>query len=74
MAGAQEVHARFPDSRYGLERDGNFHGVAFTANASTCINDHVIAYLRDGTRPASQSGADAVCAATPAPDPTQATR
>lgn len=69
VAGAKEVHRRFPDSRYVLERGGNFHGASLTANDNACLNGHVAAYLRDGTRPAPAKGPDATCAASPPPEP-----
>ncbi|MEW2353476.1 alpha/beta hydrolase [Spirillospora sp. NPDC029432] len=69
VGGAHEVHGLFPNSRFVLELGGVFHGASLTANANACVNGHVIAYLRDGTRPASREGADARCAAGPEPDP-----
>ncbi|MFG1998586.1 alpha/beta hydrolase [Spirillospora sp. NPDC048911] len=70
VRGASEVHKLFPNSRFVLERGGIFHGSSLTANANACVNGHVIAYLRDGTRPDSTKGADAYCDANPAPVPT----
>ncbi|WP_433493560.1 alpha/beta hydrolase [Micromonospora sp. CA-248089] len=69
VQGAVEVHRLFPNSRLVLERGGVFHGASLTANANACLNNHVIAYLRDGTRPNSVAGVDAHCNANPLPDP-----
>jgi pimeloyl-ACP methyl ester carboxylesterase len=69
VAGAYEVHRAFSNSRLVLERGGVFHGASLTANANACLNGHVIAYLRDGTRPTSANGVDAHCDANPLPDP-----
>jgi len=70
VAGAYEVHKLFPNSRFVLERGGNFHSTTLSANANACVNNHVIAYLKDGTRPISKQGVDASCETSPAPDPT----
>jgi pimeloyl-ACP methyl ester carboxylesterase len=67
--GALEVHKRFPSSRLILEKGGNNHGASLSANGNACLNELVSAYLGDGTRPAARPGADAVCAANPAPEP-----
>lgn len=69
VAGAHEVHRRFPNSRLVLERGGVFHGASLTANANECLNNHVTAYLRDGTRPSATTGVDASCEANPLPAP-----
>jgi pimeloyl-ACP methyl ester carboxylesterase len=71
-AGAYEVHKLFPNSRLVLERGGNFHGTALSPNGNPCMNGYVIAYLKDGTRPASRKGVDASCEANPAPEPAAA--
>lgn len=69
LAGAYDMHRRFPDSRLLLENNGYEHETSLSRNANTCINAHVSAYLEDGTRPASAKGADAACDANPAPVP-----
>lgn len=70
LAGAYDLHRRFPDSRLLVERNGYEHETSLSRNANTCINSHVGDYLRDGTRPADGQGADATCEANPAPAPT----
>ncbi|WAX76377.1 alpha/beta hydrolase [Streptomyces sp. KMM 9044] len=70
LAGAHDVHKRFPNSRLVLERNGYEHETSLSRNANTCVNGYVSAYLRDGSRPASGKGADATCEANPAPVPT----
>ncbi|GLW62653.1 peptidase [Actinomadura rubrobrunea] len=72
LPGAYEVHRLFPTSRMVLELGGNNHGASISANRNQCMNDHVAAFLRDGTLPASRKGADAFCKANPAPNPTEA--
>ncbi|GAB3258777.1 alpha/beta fold hydrolase [Kineosporia babensis] len=69
VQGALDAHARFPNSRFVLERDGNFHGSSLTGNANACMNAYVSNYLKDGSRPTAKRGADASCAASPAPVP-----
>jgi pimeloyl-ACP methyl ester carboxylesterase len=73
VGGAYEVHRLFPSSRLVLEAGGNNHGASLSANRNACLNDIVSAYLGKGVRPSSKKGADATCAAMPAPDPTAAT-
>ncbi|MFF0792387.1 alpha/beta fold hydrolase [Streptomyces spiralis] len=68
-AGAVETHALFPNSRLVLEKDGHNVGAALSANNNTCLNTYVGDFLRDGTRPASRKGIDAVCQASPDPVP-----
>ncbi|MFL6130806.1 MAG: alpha/beta fold hydrolase [Mycobacteriales bacterium] len=70
VAGAYEVHELFPNSRFILEVGGNHHAPSLSAAGTACLNGYVSAYLKDGTRPTSSRGADAYCAASPAPDPT----
>lgn len=68
-AGAVETHALFPNSRLVLEKGGHNVGAALSANNNACLNKYVGDFLRDGTRPASRSGADATCKASPDPVP-----
>ncbi|OAH10932.1 alpha/beta fold hydrolase [Streptomyces jeddahensis] len=68
-AGAYETHSLFPNSRLILEQGGHNVGAALSANNNTCLNAYVSNYLRDGTRPASRAGADAVCQASADPVP-----
>ncbi|MFJ9822157.1 alpha/beta fold hydrolase [Streptomyces sp. NPDC101151] len=74
VAGAYETHKLFPDSRLILELGGNNHGASLSANGNACLNGYVSAYLKDGTRPASEAGVDATCRANPEPDPTAPAR
>ncbi|MFD4971272.1 alpha/beta fold hydrolase [Streptomyces sp. NPDC058424] len=69
VAGAVETHALFPNSRLVLEKGGHNVGAALSANNNACLNTYVGDYLRDGTRPASRNGTDAVCQASPDPVP-----
>ncbi|MFH0246496.1 alpha/beta fold hydrolase [Streptomyces sp. HK10] len=69
VVGAFETHALFRNSRLVLEKGGHNVGAALSANNNTCLNDYVGDYLRDGTRPASRWGVDAVCQASPDPVP-----
>ncbi|WP_328565124.1 alpha/beta hydrolase [Streptomyces coelicoflavus] len=69
VAGAAETHRLFPNSRLVLERGGHNVGAALSANGNTCLNEYVGDFLRDGTRPHSRRGVDAVCQAAPDPVP-----
>ncbi len=71
VEGAVETHRLFPNSRLVLEREGHNVGAALSANNNACLNQYVGDFLRDGTRPASRKGTDAVCQASPTrrPDP-----
>ncbi|WP_345963122.1 alpha/beta hydrolase [Streptomyces sp. BRB040] len=70
VAGAAETHRLFPNSRFVLEKGGHNVGAALSANGNTCLNEYVGDFLRDGTRPHSRRGVDAVCQAAPDPVPT----
>jgi pimeloyl-ACP methyl ester carboxylesterase len=67
--GAVETHKLFPNSRLVLERGGHNVGAALSANNNTCLNKYVGDFFRDGTRPASKKGIDAVCQASADPVP-----
>lgn len=69
VAGAVETHALFPNSRLILEKGGHNVGAALSANNNTCLNKYVGDFFRDGTRPASKEGTDAVCQAAADPVP-----
>ncbi|TWD12400.1 TAP-like protein [Streptomyces sp. T12] len=69
VEGAVETHRLFPNSRLVLEREGHNVGAALSANNNACLNQYVGDFLRDGTRPASRKGTDAVCQASPDPAP-----
>jgi pimeloyl-ACP methyl ester carboxylesterase len=69
LAGAYDLHKRFPNSRMVVERDGFEHETSLSRNANTCIDGYVSAYLKDGSRPPAGPGADAACEANPAPTP-----
>ncbi|NEB15525.1 alpha/beta fold hydrolase [Streptomyces coelicoflavus] len=70
VAGAAETNRLFPNSRFVLEKGGHNVGAALSANGNTCLNEYVGDFLRDGTRPHSRRGVDAVCQAAPDPVPT----
>ncbi|AAZ54788.1 putative secreted peptidase [Thermobifida fusca YX] len=68
--GAYAMRARFPHGRFVIEDGGVDHGISLSGNP--CIDDTLTAYLRDGTLPAAQGGADGAdltCAARPLPEP-----
>jgi pimeloyl-ACP methyl ester carboxylesterase len=71
FGGALRVRDRFPTARLVLEGGGN-HGVALGSNL--CVDQHVAAYLRDGTVPGPSTRrrsrqADANCPSMPSPRP-----
>ena len=69
VAGAVETHKLFPNSRLVLEKGGHNVGAALSANNNPCLNTFVGDFFRDGTRPASKKGIDAVCQASNDPVP-----
>ncbi|MGW2835106.1 alpha/beta fold hydrolase [Streptomyces sp. NPDC001286] len=69
VAGAVETHKLFPNSRLVLEKGGHNVGAALSANNNPCLNTYVGDFFRDGTRPASKKGIDAVCQASNDPVP-----
>lgn len=67
--GAVAVHHLLAGSRLVVEQGGGNHGVTLSGN--DCLDEHLAAYLKDGTVPREGRGeADAVCAALPDPKPT----
>ncbi|HEX2312675.1 MAG TPA: alpha/beta hydrolase [Thermomonospora sp.] len=66
--GALEMHGLFPGSRLVVQRGGGNHGVSLAGDK--CVDDAVLAYLRDGVLPTDQHGPDVVCQAPPPPRPT----
>ncbi|MFD8151338.1 alpha/beta hydrolase [Streptomyces sp. NPDC059720] len=50
-----------------VERGGGNHGITLSGNA--CLDEHLAAYLADGTVPRGHGEADAVCDALPDPEP-----
>ncbi|MFI7321983.1 alpha/beta hydrolase [Streptomyces venezuelae] len=69
LAGARDLHRRFPDSRLLVEQGGWEHETSLSRNANACVNTVVDAYLKDGSRPAAARGADATCQAPAPPQP-----
>ncbi|MFJ6658274.1 alpha/beta hydrolase [Streptomyces sp. NPDC091377] len=65
--GAAAVHRLLRGSSLVVEEGGGNHGVSLSGNS--CLDRHLVAYLTDGTVPRGQGGADAVCAASPEPEP-----
>ncbi|CAM5517539.1 alpha/beta hydrolase [Streptomyces griseomycini] len=66
--GAVTVHHLLARSRLVVEQGGGNHGVTLSGN--DCLDEHLAAYLKDGTVPRGGRGeADAVCAALPDPKP-----
>ncbi|WP_077799376.1 alpha/beta hydrolase [Streptomyces sp. JHA26] len=65
--GGVTVHRLLRDSSLVVERGGGNHGITLSGNA--CLDEHLAAYLADGTVPRGDGEADAVCAALPAPEP-----
>ncbi|MFC9975292.1 alpha/beta fold hydrolase [Spirillospora sp. NPDC127200] len=71
VAGAYEMHRRFPSSRLMLELGGRSHANSLNGNA--CLDERIAAYLDTGALPAGRPGADVGCPAVPGfndPDPT----
>ncbi|MFD0209984.1 alpha/beta hydrolase [Streptomyces hirsutus] len=67
--GGVTVHQLLAGSSLVVEQDGGNHGITLSGNA--CLDEHLTAYLTDGTVPRGRGrgGADAVCEALPAPSP-----
>ncbi|MFJ2768868.1 alpha/beta hydrolase [Streptomyces sp. NPDC087300] len=70
--GAITLHRALRGSRLVVERGGGNHGVTLSGNA--CLDGHLAAYLASGELPSSGGEVDAVCAATPEPEPLPAER
>ncbi|WP_335979350.1 alpha/beta fold hydrolase [Streptomyces sp. CA2R106] len=69
LSGALRMQREFPDSRLVVEHGGFEHETSMSRNANACMNAYVSAFFKDGSRPAAGPGADATCAANPAPAP-----
>ncbi|MFH8973445.1 alpha/beta hydrolase [Streptomyces sp. NPDC017890] len=66
--GGVTVHGLLRGSSLVVEEDGGNHGITLSGN--TCLDEHLAAYLADGTVPRGSGGeADAVCPALPGPEP-----
>ncbi|MEV5550350.1 alpha/beta hydrolase [Streptomyces sp. NPDC052309] len=65
--GGVAVHRMLRGSSLVVEQGGGNHGITLSGNA--CLDEHLTAYLTDGTVPRGTGGADAVCAAPPRPKP-----
>ena len=65
--GAVTVHRLLARSRLVVEEGGGNHGITLSGNA--CLDEHLAAYLSDGTVPRGHGEADAVCEALPDPEP-----
>ncbi|MEU6480046.1 alpha/beta hydrolase [Streptomyces sp. NPDC047017] len=66
--GGVTVHHLLAGSRLVVEQGGGNHGITLSGNA--CLDDHLSAYLGDGTVPPAAAGAaDAVCRKAPDPEP-----
>ncbi len=66
--GAVTVHHLLARSSLVVEEGGGNHGITLSGN--TCLDEHLTAYLTDGTVPRGYGEADAVCEALPDPKPT----
>ncbi|MEU2336079.1 alpha/beta hydrolase [Streptomyces sp. NPDC013172] len=65
--GGVAVHRLLAGSSLVVEQGGGNHGITLSGNA--CLDDHLAAYLADGTVPRGSGTADAVCRKTPDPAP-----
>ncbi|MEV7995556.1 alpha/beta hydrolase [Streptomyces sp. NPDC086077] len=65
--GGTTVHRLLRGSSLVVEQEGGNHGITLSGN--TCLDQHLSAYLTDGTVPRGRGGTDAVCAALPDPKP-----
>ncbi|MER7195327.1 alpha/beta hydrolase [Streptomyces flaveolus] len=65
--GGVTVHRLLGDSSLVVEEGGGNHGITLSGNA--CLDEHLAAYLADGTVPRGTGEADAVCATLPDPEP-----
>ncbi|MFH8798886.1 alpha/beta hydrolase [Streptomyces sp. NPDC017936] len=68
--GGATVHALLRGSSLVVEEGGGNHGITLSGNA--CLDEHLAAYLADGTVPRGAGAVDAVCAAVPDPKPLSA--
>ncbi|MEU1573186.1 alpha/beta hydrolase [Streptomyces collinus] len=69
--GAVTAHRLLARSSLVVEEGGGNHGITLSGNA--CLDEHLAAYLTDGTVPRSHGEADAVCEALPDPKPVATT-
>ncbi|MFF8014821.1 alpha/beta fold hydrolase [Streptomyces sp. NPDC007929] len=69
--GAVTMHRLLARSSLVVEEGGGNHGVTLSGNA--CLDEHLAAYLTDGTVPRGYGRADAVCEALPDPKPVAVT-
>ncbi|MER7719795.1 alpha/beta hydrolase [Streptomyces flaveolus] len=65
--GGVAMHRLLGASSLVVERGGGNHGITLSGNA--CLDEHLAAYLTDGTVPRGAGEADAVCATLPDPEP-----
>ncbi|MBX9392842.1 alpha/beta hydrolase [Streptomyces sp. TRM72054] len=65
--GGATVRRLLRGSSLVVEENGGNHGITLSGNA--CLDQHLAAYLTDGTVPRGRGEADAVCAALPDPKP-----
>ncbi|MFF0667198.1 alpha/beta hydrolase [Streptomyces tendae] len=66
--GGVGAHRLLRDSALVVEEGGGNHGITLSGN--DCLDEHLAAYLTDGTVPRGDGGeADAVCPALPDPKP-----
>ncbi|WP_432118335.1 alpha/beta hydrolase [Streptomyces sp. bgisy032] len=68
--GAVTTHRLLARSSLVVEEGGGNHGITLSGNA--CLDEHLAAYLSDGTVPRGHGEADAVCEALPDPKPAAA--
>ncbi|MEU5086472.1 alpha/beta hydrolase [Streptomyces sp. NPDC021356] len=69
--GGVRVHHLLKGSSLVVEEGGGNHGITLSGNS--CLDEHLSAYLRDGTVPRGPAGgADAVCRKVPDPKPLNA--
>ncbi|MCG7202572.1 alpha/beta hydrolase [Streptomyces arenae] len=65
--GGVTAHRLLAGSSLVVEEGGGNHGISLSGNA--CLDEHLAAYLTDGTVPRGAGTADAVCRRSPDPKP-----
>ncbi|WP_222870077.1 alpha/beta hydrolase [Actinomadura decatromicini] len=65
--GGVDTARALPGARLVVERGGGSHAITFAGNR--CLDDTLVAYLRDGTLPANRGLVDRTCDKLPDPDP-----
>jgi pimeloyl-ACP methyl ester carboxylesterase len=67
--GAQAAHKLLPSARMVVVEGGGNHGQSLSQPADLCVNNHLNAYLANGTVPHGAGLVNATCPALPDPSP-----